>query len=72
MMAGVWGGMSSHTRMRARKSAVLFLTFFVPYTASRGCTRESIGMVGRCIQFLDRLELLIVVMVLLVAAYAFV
>ena len=72
IMAGMMGGMSSHTRIRASSSAVLFVTLFVPYTAGRGCIRESIGMVSRCIQFLNGFGLLIVVMVTLANTYDFV
>ena len=70
-MVGVLGGMSSYTRIRANSSAILVVTLFVPYTADRSCTCESISIVDRCIQFLDGFELLIAVMVILTAAYAF-
>ena len=67
--AGVLCGSISHARTRASISAVLFVTLDVPYAAGRGWTRERIGMVGRCIQFRDGVELLMAVMVTLATAY---
>lgn len=72
IMIGVWGGMSSHARTSLKHSTVLFVTLCVPYAAGRGCTCERIDMMGRCIHFLDGLELLIAMMVTLVPVYAFV
>ena len=67
--AGVLCGSNSHASTRASISAVLLVTLVVPYAAGRGWTRERIGMVGRCIQFRDGVELLMAVMVTLAAAY---
>ena len=62
MIAGVWTGRSSHTRIRADSFAVLLVTVLVPYMASRDWTRESSGMVGRSIHTIDECELLMTVM----------
>ena len=71
-IAGVFSGRSSHTMTRAKSSAVLFVTWLVPYAAGRGCTRERTRIVGRSIHCVVGCELLIVVMVTLAATWAIV
>ena len=69
MIAGVWTGRSSHTRIRADSFAVLLVTVLVPYMASRDWTRESSGMVGGSIQNIEGYELLMIVMTTLAVTW---
>ena len=53
MIADLLTGRSSHTTIRARSSAILFVILFVQYATGRGCTRDSNGIVGRSINMTD-------------------
>ena len=70
IMAGVFSGRRSHTMIRASNSAVLFVTLFVPYAASKDWTRESEGIVGSFIHCCVGWELFRAVIVTLAAACA--
>ena len=70
IIAGMFAGMSSQAMIRAKSSAVLFVTSLVPYAAGRGWTRVRRGMVGRSVHGRVGCELLMAVTVTLAVALA--
>ena len=68
IIPSVLTGISSQTRLRAKRSAVLLVTLLVLYSADRIWTCESSGIVGRSSQDREGYELLIAVIVTLAVA----
>ena len=70
MIAGMFAGIISQAKIRAKISAVLLVRLLVPYAAGRGWTRERSVIIGGSFHIKEGCELLMTVKITLAVALA--